>query len=153
MAGLCSSDSPQPTTRDQDPARPPPLRVLTGTAGGDAVLRLAGEIALTTTRSVAAAVDRCLRGRPGRLSVDLRAVTFCDCAGVRALRHARQQATAAGTSVRITALAPPVRRVLTLLKATDLLNAVVNGTPAAGRSLAASPGPGACAEPVSGPAR
>lgn len=119
MTGFRSSNTPQPPGRD--PPGLPLLRLLAGSAAGDAVLRLAGEIDITTADSVTAAVDRCLRDRPARLCLDLRAVTFCDCAGARALRQARQQATAAGTAVRVAGLSPPVRRLLALLEATDLL--------------------------------
>ena len=99
------------------------LRVLLASAGEDAVLRLAGEIDLTTISIAAAAVDQCMRDRPVRMTVDLSAVTFCDCAGRRVLRHAQQQATAAGIGFRLTGLTAPVRRALTLMQATRLLSA------------------------------
>lgn len=145
----------------------PGLRVLLCSAGGDAMLRLAGEIDFTTMSILADAVDRCLRDPPVQMTIDLRAVTFCDCAGGRVLRHAQQQATAAGTGFRLTGLTAPVRRVLTLAQETGLLRAAgeparrdepdagtaashgaaaVNVTPAA-RRPAARPGRGTPTDP------
>lgn len=106
----------------------PRLRVLLSRSGGDAVLRLAGEIDLNTVSVVAAAVDQCLQDRPLRMTVDLRAMTFCDGAGGRVLRQAQQKATAAGIGFRLTGLTPPVRRLLTLTQAAGLLRAA--GEPA-----------------------
>lgn len=91
--------------------------------GSGPVLVLAGEIDLTTTSRLAAAVDRCLRDQPMRMTVDLHAVTFCDVAGGHVLGHAQQRAAAAGVGFRLTGLTAPVRRTLTLLQATSLLRA------------------------------
>ena len=102
---------------------PPQLRVLLASADGSAVLRLAGEIDFTAVSIAADAVARCLRERPAQMTVDLRSVTFCDCAGVRVLQRAQCQAAAAGAGFRLTGLKPPVRRVLTLARATGLLAA------------------------------
>lgn len=113
---------------DKDRAAPLRLRVLLGNAGGDKLLQLAGEADFTTISVVADAVDRCLRDQPVRITVDLHGVTFCDCAAARALSHAQRRAAATGISFRLTGLTPPVRRVLTLMHATDLLRAA--GEPA-----------------------
>jgi anti-anti-sigma factor len=115
----------QLTGADQILHRPalPRLRVQLGGTGRDAVLRLAGEIDLTTISIMAAAVDKSLRDHPARMTIDMRAVTFCDCAGMRTLLDAQQQATAARTGFRLTGLTPPVRRILTLMRATGLLRA------------------------------
>lgn len=110
----------------RDAAELPLLRGLRGGTDRDPVLRLAGEIDLTTTDVLAAAVDQCLQRRPVRLTVDLHEVTFCDCAGIQELQHARQRAAAAGTGLRLTGLTPPVLRVLTLTDAADLLSATVD---------------------------
>ncbi len=58
-----------------------------------------------------------------RVTLDLHGVTFCDCAGTRALRNARQLATGAGIDVRVAGLTPPVRRMLAPAGAADLLAA------------------------------
>lgn len=118
---------PEPEQAENGSALPR-LRVLLASAGGNAVLRLAGEIDSTTISTVATAVGQCLRDRPKGMTVDLSAVTFCDCAGRRVLRHAQQQATAAGTSFRLTGLTAPVQRALTLMQATHLLRAAAEPT-------------------------
>lgn len=147
---------------DQDGPELPALRVLLASAGGDTVLRLAGEIDITTASIAADAAERCLRGRPARMTVDLDEVTFCDCAGGWVLQHAQQQATAAGTSFRLTGLTAPVRRVLTLMQATRLLRATCNpagpgddpgASPAAGHQAAAADGPPAARRPAARPGR
>lgn len=123
-----------------DRGEPPPgLRVLVGSAGGDVVLRLADAIDVTTVSVAIAAAERCLRDRPARMTIDLCAVTFCDVAGGRALRHAQQQAAAAGTGFRLTGLTAPVRRSLALMRATSLLR--VADEPA-GRAAAVGAGVG-----------
>ena len=107
------------------PSQPglPVLRAFPSQADGEVVLTLAGDIDVTTVDVVRAAARRCLRERPARLSLDLRAVTFCDAAGARALRRARQEAAAARAEFRIIAPSPIVVRVLTLADADDLLAA------------------------------
>lgn len=114
--------APEPAP-DKGGSAQPRLRVLLGSADGDVVLRLAGEIDFTTTSIMGTAVDQCLREMPAQMTVDLHAVTFCDCAGGRVLWHAQQQASAAGIRFRLCGLTPPLRRVLTLMQATGLLRA------------------------------
>ena len=105
------------------PSQPglPVLRAFPSQADGEVVLTLAGDIDVTTVDVVRAAARRCLGERPARLSLDLRAVTFCDAAGVRALRQARQEAAAARAGFRIIAPSPVVVRVLTHAGAGDML--------------------------------
>jgi len=111
------------------PSHPPrpgawPLVAISAQAGGQAVLTLAGDIDLATAGAVREAASRCLRGQPACLLLDLRHVGFCDAAGARVLRQARDAAAAAGTEFRLIAPGPPVIRVLTLIGAGDLLPAV-----------------------------
>lgn len=102
-------------------ATAPRLRVLLDSADGDAVLRLAGEIDVTSATMAAAEIDRCLRHRPASMTIDLGSVTFCDCAGERMLQDAQRRAAAAGARFRLTGLTAPVRRTLDLMGATGLL--------------------------------
>jgi anti-anti-sigma factor len=81
----------------------PVLHAFPSQADGEVVLTLAGDIDVTMADVVRAAARRCLRERPARLSLDLRSVTFCDAAGVRALRKAGQEAAAARAEFRIIA--------------------------------------------------
>jgi anti-anti-sigma factor len=105
------------------PSGPPALVALPARAGGQAVLRLVGDIDVTTVRTLRAAVRRCLREYPGVLSLDLCSVNFCDAAGANALRHARREAADVNAEFRIIAPGPLVRHVFTLLDAGDLLSA------------------------------
>ena len=115
------------STPYQETGCPPPqpgvpvLHAFPSQADGEVVLTLAGDIDVTTADVARAAARRCLGERPARLSLDLRAVTFCDAAGVRALRQARQEAAAARAGFRIIAPSPVVVRVLTLAGAGDML--------------------------------
>lgn len=134
---------PQPA-RDHAPGRPPLLRTGLAQADGQEVLSLAGEVDLTNAGVVRDAAADCLRDRrPACLALDLRALTFCDCAGVRALRSALRQAGAAHAAFRLIAPRPQVRRVLALLEAGDLL--------AAAEAPAPDPTPSAPGLPLAAP--
>jgi anti-sigma B factor antagonist len=129
-----SGRSPHP-----EPGRPvpqsgvPALLALPSQEDGQAVLTLVGEIDVTTVDVVREAVRNCLRECPARLSLDLRSVTFCDAAGVRALRQAEREAATARAEFRIIAPGPMVVRVLTLADAADLLSTAQRASaPAAG---------------------
>jgi anti-anti-sigma factor len=124
-AMIGSGSTPYPET-GCPPPQPgvPVLQAVPSQTDREVVLTLAGDIDVTTADVVRAAARRCLRERPARLSLDLRSVTFCDAAGVRALRQARQEAAAARAEFRIIAPGPMVVRVLTLAGADDLLCAV-----------------------------
>lgn len=114
------------TAAGRHPPRPGArfLMAVLAQAGGQAVLTLAGDIDLTTAGAVREAASRCLRGHSAHLLLDLRQVGFCDAAGARALRQARDEAAAAGVEFGLVAPGPPVIRVLALIGARDLLAAV-----------------------------
>ncbi|HWG01241.1 MAG TPA: STAS domain-containing protein [Trebonia sp.] len=124
MTAISFSESAGQSADGQDARELPLLRVLLCAAGGDAVLRLAGEIDMTTVGVVTEAMERCLADTPARMTIDLGAVTFCDCAGARTLRRAVRRAAASGVSVRLTAPTAPVRRILSLIAADELLGAI-----------------------------
>lgn len=123
MTGSRRVSVPLPLHRDPAAVGCQPLRLLTSCAGEHTLIRLAGEIDVTTVEIVTAAASRCLQDHPASLDMDLRSVTFCDCAGVRGLRQVLRDGAAAGTLVRITAPGPQVRRVFTLAGAAGLLTA------------------------------
>jgi len=100
------------------------LLALASQADGRTILTLTGEIDLTTTCTLRTEVHRCLRERPAHLSLDLRSVTFCDAAGMRALRWARRQAADVQAKFSIVAPSQRVERLLTVAGATDLLSLV-----------------------------
>jgi anti-anti-sigma factor len=100
-----------------------PLRARTARDGGEVTLTLTGDIDVTTVEIVREAARRCRRESPALLSLDLRSVSFCDVAGVRALRWAQREAAGAGAEFRIIAPQPMVMRVFILTSALDLLSA------------------------------
>ncbi len=115
--------TPWPAPGDSPSPDLPVLLALPAHADGRTVLRLAGDIDVTTVSILRAAVRRCLRECPGALSLDLRSVNFCDAAGVHALRHAQREAAGVRAEFRIIAPGPPLMHVFTLLDADDLLSA------------------------------
>lgn len=101
----------------------PVLRIPPVQANGRAILALAGDIDITTADTVSTAARDCLREHPASLSLDLRSLTFCDCAGVWALRSAHRQAGAVRAQFRLIAPAAHVLRIFSLTGADDLLSA------------------------------
>lgn len=60
------------------------------------LIRLAGEIDLGTVSVLYEAIHTCLGTRPGIVVISLDGVSFCDCAGLRALLQARLEIVQAG---------------------------------------------------------
>ncbi|GAA3076805.1 STAS domain-containing protein [Streptomyces glomeratus] len=83
---------------------------------GDSItLAVTGELDLLTGEQLRLSASACLAKEIRQLVVDLRHVTFCDCAGVNALLSARRQALAMGVDfVLAEVTAPRVARVLRL---------------------------------------
>lgn len=134
--GTPSRPLPPPAAAGSSPLRPaaPPAPLVPAQAGGEAVLALCGDIDLITAGAVHEAARRCLRGRPALLLLDLRQVGFCDAAGARVLRLARDEAVAAGAEFGLVAPGSPVIRVLTLVGAGDLLPAAQHSQPPGARA-------------------
>ncbi len=55
------------------------------------------------------------------LVLDLAGLRFCDCAGLNLFLRLQQRARAAGGSLQLAAPTPPVRRVITLTRLSDVL--------------------------------
>lgn len=87
------------------------------------VLALDGEIDPSSAPTLDTAVARCLEEGPRRLTVDVGAVEFCDCSGVRALTGAAQTAEAEGIGFILRGVDARMLRLLTLTDARDLLAA------------------------------
>jgi anti-sigma B factor antagonist len=83
------------------------------------VLRLSGELDLSTADALRSALAEALAGDPGRLVVDLADVTFVDPAGIRPLTEAAVRRRGA---VTLRAARPRVRRALTLMELGHLLD-------------------------------
>src|SRR5437660_1783298 len=116
-------DAARSLARFPSPATTAPiLRVVPVRGASGAVITLAGEIDLSSADQVRAAVADCLREPPPTsLTLDLSAVTFCDCAGVRALEWARHRVRAAQVTFTLAGADARLRRTFTLAQADHLL--------------------------------
>ncbi len=81
------------------------------------LLRLVGELDMATAPLVDHAVATALAGHPHRLRLDLTGVTFCDVAGLRALRRLTDTAHTAQATLHLTGISPHLRRTLTWIGA------------------------------------
>ncbi|WCD90720.1 hypothetical protein KPP03845_107148 [Streptomyces xanthophaeus] len=79
---------------------------------GTVQVAVSGEIDLHNAAALRRALLIALTSYRGPVTVDLRAVTFCDCAGLNALLAARADAGRAHRPLRVTAASGPVDRLL-----------------------------------------
>ncbi|HEY5362061.1 MAG TPA: STAS domain-containing protein [Streptosporangiaceae bacterium] len=86
-----------------------------------AVVELHGELDLATGRDLADLLATTTAGAKVTI-VDLAALEFLDCAGLRALVRAREQAGRDGHALLLAAPAAPVRQVLDMTGATRLFS-------------------------------
>ncbi|MGI5399273.1 STAS domain-containing protein [Streptomyces sp. CA-135486] len=77
----------------------PQLNVYRHDSRKQSLITLAGEIDLETAPLVRESLEQCLRD--GIRTIDLTAVTFCDCSGLNAFLHASQQTAAAGGALQL----------------------------------------------------
>ena len=99
------------------------MKITSNLADGVAVLALEGELDLATADQLITAVSDVLTGSsPHTLVIDLKAISFCDSAGIRALVFAHKEARDAAAAMRITNESGIVRRVLEITGVHDLLN-------------------------------
>ena len=98
---------------DHDSETPIAFLADVGSWDGHALLRLIGELDLSSADAAEATAARALeRGRRGALIVDLSEVSFCDSMGVRALAHIAEAARREERAMVLRAPQLPVRRVL-----------------------------------------
>ncbi|MFF3510715.1 STAS domain-containing protein [Streptomyces sp. NPDC002573] len=71
------------------------------TGGGTAVVRLRGEIDILAARAVCPRLDGLTAGDRPDLVLDLRAVSFVDCAALGLLCHVRNRVVARGGRLRL----------------------------------------------------
>jgi anti-sigma B factor antagonist len=109
----------QRTALDEKPL----LRTATLRLSTEAILVLAGELDLSSGEQVREAALECLADPPEHLSVDLSAIEFCDCAGLRILEWVRLKAEAVGAGFSLLGVRPRTRRLLTMGRAEELLAA------------------------------
>jgi anti-sigma B factor antagonist len=91
-------------------------------AGGAVVIVLPAEIDVTNADQVGVNLDRALDAGTEVLVVDMTATEFCDSAGVQALVRAVHRAAAGGSGLRLAAGTHPVRRVLELTGADQVID-------------------------------
>ncbi|WP_279635744.1 STAS domain-containing protein [Micromonospora inaquosa] len=85
-------------------------------------LEVVGEIDMATADHVYAVVEATLAAdHPTQLVIDLTAVTFLDCAGIRALISAQRAASDRATNLRVVGASRHIQRVLHLTGVQDLL--------------------------------
>ena len=100
------------------------LRVSTHPAIADGVIvRLAGELDLSTVGIFVDTIDDVLGCRPPRVELDLRDLAFIDSSGVGAYVTAFRRARAQGTELALGERSPLVQRVLELSGVEDALAA------------------------------
>jgi anti-anti-sigma factor len=87
-----------------------------------AFVRLPQAIDVTNDSVVLDSLAAALAERPSVVIADGTLTGFCDCAGISALVRAHRLAAAAGAQLRLVAASPPVRRVITLTAADNLLD-------------------------------
>lgn len=84
-------------------------------AGEIVVLRVAGEVDLSTLPVLQAALTNGLARRPGHLLVDLAELTFCSAWGLALLVQAGSAAAGHGTGYTVSAVSRHINRVWTTL--------------------------------------
>lgn len=82
-----------------------------GPNGPLTVLRVEGEVDLTTIDLLHTALDSELAQRPAHLIVDLAALSFCSARGLSVLSHAGELALAHGTGYAVAGVSPRLNRV------------------------------------------
>jgi anti-sigma B factor antagonist len=81
----------------------------------------AGEVDLATADTLESRIVDVLHNGCARVVVDLRAVTFIDSSGIRALLNAHQRARESGRPISIILGGPAIRRTLEIVGVTDYL--------------------------------
>jgi anti-anti-sigma factor len=87
-----------------------------------AVVTLPGEIDASNDGQVHDTLTRALNDGTAVLVADATATAFCGCSGVTALLRTHHRAAAAGAQLRVVVGSPPMRRILELTAADQVLN-------------------------------
>ncbi|MFF5789209.1 STAS domain-containing protein [Streptomyces sp. NPDC012693] len=98
-----------------------PDRPLTIEVGPDGTVVAAGEIDTDSAPSLREALEAALRAHPEGITLDLSAVSFCDCAGLGAFLETRRRHLDRGPCpLRVGCVSPPMARLLRLTGTEDL---------------------------------
>ena len=112
-----SIPDPEPCQKPQPAPGPWPdsqFTMMTWEAPGGIVLSLGGELDVAVTSELLARVRTLADDGHIRIVMDMRHVTFCDCAGLSALLSAQRIAHDAGGWVRLARIEPPTLRIIAL---------------------------------------
>ena len=90
------------------------VAVSVGVTPPSALIRVAGEIDLSTAPQLRVAVAQVVDDGCRDIAVDLGGVSFMDCAGVNALLWCRKHVGAAAGRLRLEQVSPSAGRILTL---------------------------------------
>lgn len=90
------------------------LVVVTERHGQRSVLRLQGELDVSSRDRLHSAISRALEDHPPLLVVDLSGLSFIDCAGLSVLVGAHKRLAGCGHRLLITGAKPAVQRLLHL---------------------------------------
>jgi anti-sigma B factor antagonist len=93
---------------------PPEFEIAVSRTGRRAVLALSGEFDLSVEPEVTATLERVVATPESIVVLDLRALTFIDSTGIRALIEAQRRCATAHCALYLVSGPPEVRRVLTL---------------------------------------
>jgi anti-anti-sigma factor len=104
-----------------------------------AVVTLPGEIDTSNDGQVQDTLTRALDDGTAVLIADAGGTTFCGCSGVTALLQTHHRAAAAGAQLRVVVSSPPMRRILELTGADQVLNTYPTLTAALADGQAPSP--------------
>ena len=104
--------------RSKEPEQPQVASFVTSDAGAGRILRVIGEVDISTTPSFKNALDSALSGYSGDLTLDLTDVEFMDSSGLHALMETTRQVISRGGSMR---LRNPGHTVYRLLEISGLL--------------------------------
>jgi anti-anti-sigma factor len=109
------SDEPVPSPGDV-------LYVETRHDGADPSIIIVGEFDMTGVEVFWAHVSEAVEARPVSITVEGRGLTFVDSSGLMALARARDAATDAGATFRVSEPSPTLRRTVELCGLEDLLS-------------------------------
>jgi anti-sigma B factor antagonist len=139
--------SSDPLVPRQQPTPGSALLVSTDYGNGQVIVELSGELDILGAALVTAALAAAVVRGP-QVVVDVAGLDFIDCSGVTALARGRKLARDAGGELRLAALRPQVRRLLTLTRLTDVIPVHASAAEAAAM---AGPGAQAAAPPAPAP--
>jgi anti-sigma B factor antagonist len=124
-----------------------PLSAHVSHEAGRLVLRLVGELDITTAPRLRQAISDLVEPHLGALTLDLADLTFVDLAGLRTILHAKRSADKVGAQFRLRSVNPWTSRVIQLAHF-DELEAGIEPNPFPGRRITSTERPRAGVRPA-----